>query len=658
MAPTDEGVSRTRAGATERPDALTALATLWGHTSRTFAISAFGVLMLGFLNVIVLTRFLDPSEYGELAILLVFSSMLTVIYGLGSLQGTLLVVFGSAGEEDVEDTDDEATAPDKKGALGTGLLLTTIVVGLGTAAVAATSGDLAGWLLGDGGKSDLILLAAISGGIAAIWRLASNVARMERRPETFAILHVARPALALAAAIPLVVADGGVTAVLIGFAIGNAAALLTALVANRGSYEFRFNRRLVPRILRRGVYLVPIIGGFWVVQNVDTLLLTRFVSAADIGFYRVAGRVASFGSYLSSAFLMAWGPMRLTATWQAVEKERGSESVRGEIVAYFIFGGLWLVVGMAIAADLLVRIAPSSYASAAPLIPLLAAGFVAHGALTVTYRAGRFPRRQLVYAGIVLACAAAFFPLALWLIGAYGTTGAAVAGIVIFLLGALGVGVVSQTGPNPIEFRYRRMLLAGLSAAICLGAAIALKGAPDPWRQLGEIAALLAYPVLLVVMGAVPREDLEVVRRVGRSLLPVRDRRGRHWRPSLQALDPQDATMLELAVRHQWSPRDLASMVGGDESDVRARLVSMLRVLGSIDSTADDPEADSRIGAYLLSPAIPAERDALAKSLYKRGLTTPSEIDALERTLQGLRALPRSTWDAQHPPGMREPELL
>ena len=134
-----------------------------GHTSRTFAISAFGVLMLGFLNVIVSTRFLNPSEYGELAILLVFSSMLTVIYGLGSLQGTLLVVFGSAGEEDVEDTDDEATDTRQEGALGTGLLLTTIVVGLGTAAVAATSGDLAGWLLGDGGKSDLILLAAISG---------------------------------------------------------------------------------------------------------------------------------------------------------------------------------------------------------------------------------------------------------------------------------------------------------------------------------------------------------------------------------------------------------------------------------------------------------------------------------------------------------------
>ena len=105
--------------------------------------------------------------------------------------------------------------------------------------------------------------------------------------------------------------------------------------------------------------------------------------------------------------------------------------------------------------------------------------------------------------------------------------------------------------------------------------------------------------------------------------------------------------MLELAVRHQWSPRDLASMVGGTNPSVRARLVSMLRVLGSIDSTADDPEADSRIGAYLLSPAIPAERDA-RRSPSTSEDSPLEQIDALERTLQGLRALPRSTWDAQH----------
>jgi hypothetical protein len=230
--------------------------------------------------------------------------------------------------------------------------------------------------------------------------------------------------------------------------------------------------------------------------------------------------------------------------------------------------------------------------------------------------------------------------------------------MVIFTLGTLAIGIVSQTGPHPIGFPYRRMLMAGLSAVACLGAAIALKGAPDPWRQLGEIAALFAYPVLLVVTGAIPGEHLEVVRRVGRSLLGVRDRRGRHWRPSLQALDTRDASMLELAVRQQWSPGDLASTVGGDESEVRARLVSILRMLGAIDSTADDPEADSRVGAYLFSHATPAERDALATSLYKRGITTPSEIDALERTLHGLRALPSGAWDAHHPPGMREPELL
>ena len=183
--------------------------------------------------------------------------------------------------------------PDEEGALGTGLLLTTIVVGLGTAAVAATSGDLAGWLLGDGGKSDLILLAAISGD-------RGHLAAGEQRGQDGAAAGNLRhspcrptPRWRSRLAIPLVVADGGVTAVLIGFAIGNAAALLTALVANREATSSASTAGWSPGFFVGALYLVPIIGGFWVVQNVDTLLLTRFVSAADIGFYRVAGRVAS-----------------------------------------------------------------------------------------------------------------------------------------------------------------------------------------------------------------------------------------------------------------------------------------------------------------------------------------------------------------------------
>jgi O-antigen/teichoic acid export membrane protein len=489
----DKGLSSTPVDAIEQPDAITALGTLWGKTTGIFALASFGILGLGLLNVAILTRFLDPSAYGELGILLFFSGLLTVLYNLGSVQGVFSLVFGSAGEEDMDDSD-VGESGNQKRALGTGLFFSAIIALLGTALIAAAAAPIAGYLLGDRGDADLVILAAASGGIASVVRLATNVVRMERRPRAFSILLAARPALALAAAIPLVVAGGGVGGVLLGFVIGNALALVAAMIAAWRSYEFGFDRSLLPEILKTGAVFIPVAAGFWVIQNVDLFLLSRYVPAAEIGYYRVAGRVAGLGYHFSSAFLMAWGPLRLTSTFRAVEEHRGSGTVRGEILAYFIFAGLWLVLGLAVSAHALVRIAPESYASAAPLIPLLGAGAVAHGVMVVTYRSSKFPRRRQRYPVIVVTAAVLFIPLAIWLIVSYGATGAAVSAVIVFLLGTLAVALLSQRGPNPIDFQYRRIAMALLSAGVCMGAAFAGDLAGDPWRYLVDAAAVIGYP--------------------------------------------------------------------------------------------------------------------------------------------------------------------
>ena len=59
--------------------------------------------VLALISIIVTTRFLTPAEFGELALLLTFAAFLTVIYNVGILQGTFTYVFGSAGEEEVDD---------------------------------------------------------------------------------------------------------------------------------------------------------------------------------------------------------------------------------------------------------------------------------------------------------------------------------------------------------------------------------------------------------------------------------------------------------------------------------------------------------------------------------------------------------------------------
>ena len=87
-------------------------------------ISAVIGFILALASIAVVTRFLGPPEFGQLALLLTFAAFLTVFYNVGTLQGTFLWVFGSAGEEDVEDTGESSQAGTKRRALGTGLIIT------------------------------------------------------------------------------------------------------------------------------------------------------------------------------------------------------------------------------------------------------------------------------------------------------------------------------------------------------------------------------------------------------------------------------------------------------------------------------------------------------------------------------------------------------
>jgi len=61
-------------------------------------------------------------------------------------------------------------------------------------------------------------------------------------------------------------------------------------------------------------------------------------------------------------------------------------------------------------------------------------------------------------------------------------------------------------------------------------------------------------------------------------------------------------------------------------------------------SGAGDPsKRDAAIGTYLMSDRSQAERDAMARALWKRGVP-PEELDALEGAFESCKRLPREAW--------------
>jgi len=605
-----------------------------------YTTGAFAGFLLAVVNVAVVTHYLSPSEFGQLALLLFFAALTTIVYNLGTLQGTFMWVFGATGDEDVDD-DDSAGARDKRKGLGTGLVVTLLICGLGTAVIATFSSQFADLILGDSSDGDLIVIAAASGAAGGLWRFTTNVLRLERRPYAYVSLSLVRPVLVIGITIPLVATGHGVTGAIGGTAIGSVAALPVALLATRRSYALALDRTDLRMILRRGAIFIPVVASFWIAQNVDLYALSKFATDTQVGLYRLAGRIASFVHYFSSALFMAWTPIARTLTFRAAEKEHSREVIGGTMLTYFVLGGMLLILGLTVTADGLVRIAPSDYQDAAPLVPLLGGGFLAHGLLVAVYRVARFPGKRTYYVISAISSAAVFIGLAFLLIPWLGADGAALSVIGGFLFAALGMTWLSQRGPKPVEIDYARIAGGILLAGICLGLARGPGALAGDWQPLVEVVALLLYPVLLSVTGVVTREQRRVIRLVLRQAMS-RDRGDPETERRLRTLGDKDLAELELATVGGWGLDTIAASDPGSEaSEVSVRLVRSLRQVAGLDGTGAH---DDRIGEYLFADVTVAERDALSRALLSSEVD-PGELHTLERTLESLRKMPRSVWD-------------
>ena len=620
----------------------------WGaaltRDTTIYVVGAVIGFVLALISIAVVTRFLSVAEFGQLALLLTFAAFLTIFYNVGTLQGTFVWVFGSAGEEDVADEDVESSqAGTKRKALGTGLIITLAIVLAGTLIVIPLSPWVAGSMLGDSGKADLIVIAAISGGAGAIWRFVSNILRMERKPKRFVVLQSVRPVLVVACVIALTASGEGVRGAILGTAIGGFVACLIAVVVTRHAFELAVDRYHARMILRRGAIFVPILISLWIAQNVDIYALSFFTNNDQVvGLYRLASRFGAFLDYFTAALFMAWTPLAQTSTFAAAIKTRGKEALGGKLLSYFVMIGLFLILAMTAAADTLVRIAPPAYAEAAPLIPLLGGGFLAYGLFISVYRLSAFPKKRAAYIGAAILSALVFLGSAPIFVPWLDAYGAAICVINGFVVGAAGLTILSQRGPTPLEIEWGRIAGCFALAGVCLTIARVLGPAVGGNGQSGiEAVAVVLYVVGLFVTGVINTQDREAGRRLIRMVLPSRWRRSKELEDEVRQLPAGYVSALEKVVVQGWSPRRLANQLGMEESKTSARIVGLLRRL---DEDSEPTEHDAQIGEYLFDEMTIAEHDEMGRTLWEEEDVDPADLHSLEAVIHQLQGLPKKVW--------------
>jgi O-antigen/teichoic acid export membrane protein/SAM-dependent methyltransferase len=625
------------------------LTLMGGRFTRHTLILIAGTLAVGpfsLISLMVLTRILNPSQYGELAVLFIFAGYLTMLYNTGSLHGTFMLVYG-ASEGEGDDIDSDTTlAHDPRRALGTGVVLTLMIVTAGTAVCLLLASPIAQLLLQRSHAATLVCWAAASAASGSLWRLTVNVLRMERQPVRFAVFNAIRPLFVVGGTIPLVALGFGVQGALAGTTVGTLIASAVCVAIARHSYAFAFSLADAREIVRRGSLVVVPVLSLFVVHSADVVLLSRYAPAHEVGLYRVASRFGAVPSYFASAFLMAWAPLERGVLFQATYRHVGEQRVRGAILTYYLLAGMTLVVLLDVFAGGLMLLAGPSYRASAPLIPLVGIGFVCYGLYVVLVRMARVHRMFYFAAGAVLA-AVLDIGLSIVTIPWLGAYGVPLAMIVALLVACTAwLTVVKVVLKVSISFQARPLL--GLAAAVAIAATVQFVG-EAVWPAGHPVVlglVLLSYLAGVVAFGVVPRRHLRPLLRLARAAT----RGGMGGADPARGLDQLGAArrnLLAALERDRIPPAALAERLGWPESRLRSEYVAALReLIGAPEPIEEAPVSDEEIARYLLSKLHLAQRDAAGRELVDEGMNA-LELMELDEAAARLRALAPRAWPAR-----------
>ncbi len=226
-----------------------------------------------------------------------------------------------ADDDDDDDDEDDVTSSSPPRTLGAGLAWAIVLSLIATALIFLLRRPIADVLLGDPEDEGLVALAGLLAGALLVFKICDIVLWLERRPVAFLIADTLAAGCSASIVLAAFLASGaGVEGAMIGTIVGTAAAGVVGVVLLRGSYEPSFDLAEIGQIIKRGGYRAPIVMSFWLIQNADIFILSRFVDHDDLGVYSLASRLGFVVSFLPQGFRMAMRPLRKSAAFDAFKR--------------------------------------------------------------------------------------------------------------------------------------------------------------------------------------------------------------------------------------------------------------------------------------------------------------------------------------------------
>ncbi len=372
-----------------------------------------------FLLLPFLTRWLNPQQFGIVALFLAQVNILQVIVGLGA-HGLVGVVYYRDGAKAMPPQVGVAL-----GIIGVGAAVSLVAIGLFGGALEPLTGISRSWLWA-------VVLASSGQCVIAV---AFSVFQTLRQPYRFAAVQLG---FGLILAVSSIVLIGLFGYEWEGRALGQALAagvvattVLVVLTAT-GSIDWNMTAWPIRKALQFSLPLLPHMLGGVAMTSVDRFALARAVDASAVGVYFIAMQISSILLVLGTALSQAWSP------WLYEQLASDTPKARRQIVqatygifALLLFGGASLAI---LAPFMIPVVAGPGYGSAIAILEVLGPAYAFNGMYHFVTPILFYETRTATLSAITLTTAAFQTALSFALAFRYGVIGVAFATLLAFVL--------------------------------------------------------------------------------------------------------------------------------------------------------------------------------------------------------------------------------
>ncbi len=480
------------------------------NLSRNLAIYGLGDVATSVVSLLLLpvyTRYLTPSDYGVIAMLLTIEAVAKILFRWGVDTAFMRLYYDCA---------DEAARQRLASTIFfflLGINGSLLAVGL------MGAGWLSQTLFGSTEQALLIGLVIANTFVVGLYFIPFQVLRITEKSGQFIALVFVRSAGTLVMRLVLVVGAGlGVLGVVVADVV--VTAVFTVIISPWFAPLIRpvFSRAIIREALGFGLPRIPHSIAHQVIGLADRYFLNAFGTLRDVGLYSIG---ASFGLALKlflSAFEAAWTPFFL-----GVMREPNPQKIYSTVSTYVLAVLVLLTASLcAVAPDVVRLTTTAEFHEAARVTPWIALGVMFQGVylvgsigLVITKRTTRYPLATGFAAMASLSANA-------WLIPRYGLLGAAWANTLAYAtLAAVTVGFSWRLYPISYEWsRLLRVALAGGVAYVVTSRVVPQSTPPLTGLVLRAALVVAIYLLALLVTRFFHAGELRVLADIRRRVLP------------------------------------------------------------------------------------------------------------------------------------------